>query len=86
MVGEFLTAVHHLRVKVVIFNTPAFGLITLEAQSVGLRPFRQAIEFANIDYGTLACARGAQGFSVRDPRVQLTLMPRPRDRRLRCGP
>ncbi len=34
---EFLTAVHHkLPVKVVIYNNSAFGLIPLEAESVGL--------------------------------------------------
>lgn len=76
LMGEFLTAVHHhLPVKVVIFNNAAFGLITLEAQSVGLLPFRQAIEFPNPDYGALARACGAQGFNVRDPaRLQSTLI------------
>ncbi len=34
---EFLTAVHHkLPVKAVVYNNSAFGLITLEAESVGL--------------------------------------------------
>jgi thiamine pyrophosphate-dependent acetolactate synthase large subunit-like protein len=68
LMGEFLTAVHHhLPVKVVIFDNSAFGLITLEAQSVGLLPFRKTIEFPNPDYGALARACGVQGFSVRDP-------------------
>jgi pyruvate dehydrogenase (quinone) len=65
---EFLTAVHHkLPVKVVIFNNSAFGLITLEAQSVGLAPFRQGIEFTNPDYAALARACGGHGFTARKP-------------------
>ena len=37
LMGEFLTAVHHkLPIKVVIYNNSAFGLITLEAESVGV--------------------------------------------------
>ena len=65
---EFLTAVHHkLPVKVVIFNNSAFGLITLEAQSVGLAPFREGIEFTNPDYVALARACGGHGFTARKP-------------------
>jgi pyruvate dehydrogenase (quinone) len=65
---EFLTAVHHkLPVKVVIFNNSAFGLITLEAESVGLAPFRKGIEFPNPDYAALARARGGHGFTARKP-------------------
>jgi pyruvate dehydrogenase (quinone) len=65
---EFLTAVHHkLPVKVVIFNNSAFGLITLEAQSVGLAPFREGIEFTNPDYAALARACGGHGFTARKP-------------------
>ena len=68
LLGEFLTGVHHrLPVKVVIFDNSAFGLITLEAESVGILPFREAIEFPNPDYAALARACGAQGFTVRDP-------------------
>jgi pyruvate dehydrogenase (quinone) len=68
LMGEFLTAVHHhLPVKIVIFDNPAFGLITLEAESVGILPFREAIEFPNPDYAALARACGAQGFTVSDP-------------------
>jgi pyruvate dehydrogenase (quinone) len=45
LMGEFMTAVHHkLPIKVVIFNNAALGLITLEAESVGILPFREAIE------------------------------------------
>src|SRR6202034_3759160 len=65
---EFMTAVHHkLPVKVVIFNNAAFGLITLEAESVGLPPFRKGIEFPNPDFAALARACGGQGFSARKP-------------------
>jgi thiamine pyrophosphate-dependent acetolactate synthase large subunit-like protein len=65
---EFLTAVHHkLPVKVVIFNNSAFGLITLEAQSVGLAPIREGIEFTNPDYAALARACGGHGFTARKP-------------------
>jgi pyruvate dehydrogenase (quinone) len=65
---EFLTAVHHkLPVKVVIFNNSAFGLITLEAESVGLAPFRKGIEFPNPDYAALARACGGHGFTAKKP-------------------
>src|SRR6202035_4412413 len=65
---EFLTAVQHkLPVKVVIFNNSAFGLISLEAESVGLPPFRKGIEFPNPDFAALARACGGQGFSAKTP-------------------
>jgi thiamine pyrophosphate-dependent acetolactate synthase large subunit-like protein len=65
---EFLTAVHHrLPVKVVIFNNSAFGLIPLEAESVGLAPFREGIEFPNPNFAALAHACGGHGFSAREP-------------------
>jgi thiamine pyrophosphate-dependent acetolactate synthase large subunit-like protein len=65
---EFLTAVHHkLPVKVVIFNNSAFGLITLEAESVGLPPFRKGIEFPNPDFAAFARACGGHGFTARKP-------------------
>lgn len=65
---EFLTAVHHkLPVKVVIFNNSSFGLITLEAESVGLAPYRRGIEFPNPDFAALARACGGQGFTARKP-------------------
>jgi thiamine pyrophosphate-dependent acetolactate synthase large subunit-like protein len=75
LMGEFLTAVHHrLPVKVVVYDNSAFGLITLEAESVGLVPFRTAIEFPNPDYAALGRACGAHGFVVRDPALlQATL-------------
>jgi len=65
---EFLTAVHHqLPVKVVIYNNSAFGLITLEAESVGLAPFRSGIEFPNPDFAGLARSCGGHGFTARKP-------------------
>jgi pyruvate dehydrogenase (quinone) len=65
---EFLTAVHHkLPVKVVIFNNSAFGLITLEAESVGLPAYRAGIEFPNPDFAALARACGGHGFTARKP-------------------
>jgi thiamine pyrophosphate-dependent acetolactate synthase large subunit-like protein len=65
---EFLTAVHHkLPVKVVIVNNSGFGLITLEAESVGLPAYRKAIEFPNPDFAALARACGGHGFTARKP-------------------
>jgi pyruvate dehydrogenase (quinone) len=65
---EFLTAVHHkLPVKVVVYNNSAFGLITLEAESIGLPAYRKGIEFPNPDFAALARACGGQGFSARKP-------------------
>jgi pyruvate dehydrogenase (quinone) len=65
---EFLTAVHHkLPVKVVVFDNSAFGLITLEAESVGLPPFRKGIEFPNPDFAAFARACGGHGFTARKP-------------------
>jgi pyruvate dehydrogenase (quinone) len=60
--------VHHkLPVKVVIYNNSAFGLITLEAESVGLPPIREGIEFPNPDFAALARACGGHGFTARQP-------------------
>jgi pyruvate dehydrogenase (quinone) len=68
LMGEFMTAVHHgLPVKVVVYNNSALGLITLEAESVGIAPFREAIEFPNPDFAALARACGGQGFTARKP-------------------
>jgi pyruvate dehydrogenase (quinone) len=65
---EFLTAVHHkLPVKAVVYNNSAFGLITLEAESVGLPPYKQGIAFPNPDYSALARACGAVGFKAEKP-------------------
>jgi thiamine pyrophosphate-dependent acetolactate synthase large subunit-like protein len=68
LLGEFMTAVHHkLPLKVIVFNNSALGLITLEAESIGLVPFRQAIEFPNPDFAAFARACGAHGFTAKDP-------------------
>ena len=68
LMGEFMTAVHHsLPIKVIIYNNSALGLITLEAESVGLAPFRAAIEFPNPDFAALARACGGHGFTAKQP-------------------
>jgi len=68
LMGEFLTAVQHkLPVKVVIYNNSAFGLISFEAESVGLPAFKEGIEFPNPDYVALARACGGQGFKAAKP-------------------
>jgi thiamine pyrophosphate-dependent acetolactate synthase large subunit-like protein len=65
---EFLTAVHHrLPVKVVVYNNSGFGLIRLEAESVGLPAYSKGIEFPNPDFAALARACGGQGFTARKP-------------------
>jgi pyruvate dehydrogenase (quinone) len=65
---EFLTAVQHkLPVKVVVYNNSGLGLIFLEAESVGLPPFREAIEFPNPDFVALARACGGHGFKAKHP-------------------
>ena len=65
---EFLTAVQHkLPVKVIVYNNSSLGLIVLEAESVGLPPFREAIEFPNPDFATLARACGGHGFKATRP-------------------
>jgi pyruvate dehydrogenase (quinone) len=68
LMGEFMTAVHHkLPVKAIVYNNSALGPITLEAESIGLAPFRQAIEFPNPDFAALARACGGHGFTARQP-------------------
>jgi pyruvate dehydrogenase (quinone) len=65
---EFLTAVHHkLPVKVVVYNNSAFGLITFEAESLGLPAYREGIEFPNPDFAALARACGGHGFKAAKP-------------------
>jgi len=65
---EFLTAVHHkLPVKAVIYNNSSFGLIHLEAESIGLPPFEKGIQFPNPDFAAFAQACGGRGFKVEDP-------------------
>jgi pyruvate dehydrogenase (quinone) len=68
LMGEFMTAVHHkLPIKIVVYNNSALGLITLEAESVGIVPFREAIEFPNPDFAALARACGGHGFTAKQP-------------------
>jgi pyruvate dehydrogenase (quinone) len=68
LMSEFLTAVHHqLAVKVVVYNNSAFGLIPLEAEAVGLPPYREGIEFPNPDFTALARACGGHGFRATKP-------------------
>jgi len=68
LMGEFLTAVHHkLPVKVVIYNNSAFGLISFEAESIGLPAYKKGIEFPNPDYVALAQACGGSGFKAAKP-------------------
>ena len=65
---EFMTAVHHkLPVKVVIYNNSAFGLIHLEAESIGLAPFEKGIQFPNPDFAALAEACGGRGCKADRP-------------------
>jgi pyruvate dehydrogenase (quinone) len=72
---EFLTAVHHkLPVKVAVYNDSAFGLIALEAESVGLPPFRTGIEFPNPDFAALARACGGHGFTATQPHELRTVI------------
>lgn len=68
LMGEFMTAVHHkLPIKVIVYNNSSLGLIKLEAESVGLAPFKEAIEFPNPDFAALARACGGQGFTAKLP-------------------
>jgi pyruvate dehydrogenase (quinone) len=65
---EFLTAVHHkLPVKAVVYNNSSLGLITLEAEGMGMPAWKKAIDFPNPDYATLARACGATGFKAEKP-------------------
>jgi pyruvate dehydrogenase (quinone) len=65
---EFLTAAHHkLPVKVIVYNNSSFGLITLEAESIGLPAYRHGIEFPNPDFCALAPACGGHGFRATKP-------------------
>src|SRR5271166_1093077 len=65
---EFLTAVQHkLPVKAVVYNNSAFGLITLEAEGLGLPAWKKNIDFPNPDYVALARACGGVGFKAEKP-------------------
>lgn len=68
LMGEFMTAVHHkLPIKIIIYNNSAFGLITLEAESVGLPAFHKGIDFPNPDFAAFARACGGHGFTATKP-------------------
>ena len=66
---EFLTAVQHkLPVKVVVYDNSALGLIVLEAESIGLPAWKEAIDFPNPDLcgaGARLRRRGLQGRKAR---------------------
>jgi pyruvate dehydrogenase (quinone) len=65
---EFLTAVHNkLPVKALVYNNSAFGLITLEAEAIGLPAWKQKIDFPNPDYAALAHACGGVGLKAEKP-------------------
>lgn len=65
---EFLTAVHHkLPVKCFVYNNSAFGLITLEAEAIGVPAWKHGIDFPNPDYVALARACGGVGFKAERP-------------------
>ncbi len=65
---EFLTAVQHkLPVKAVVYNNSAFGLITLEAEALGLPAWKKNIDFPNPDYVALARACGGVAFKAEKP-------------------
>jgi thiamine pyrophosphate-dependent acetolactate synthase large subunit-like protein len=65
---EFLTAVHHkLPVKCFVYNNSAFGLITLEAEAIGVPAWKQGIDFPHPDYVALARACGGIGFKAERP-------------------
>jgi pyruvate dehydrogenase (quinone) len=65
---EFLTAVHHkLPIKAVVYNNSSLGLITLEAEGMGMPAWKKAIDFPNPDYVMLARACGAVGFKAEKP-------------------
>lgn len=68
LMGEFLTAVHHkLPIKIIIYNNSCFGLIKLEAESMGLPPYDEGIDFPNPDFAALARACGGYGFTAKKP-------------------
>src|ERR1700721_4024820 len=66
--SEFLTAVQHkLPVKAVVYDNSSLGLITLEAESIGVPAWKKAIDFPNPDYVALARACGGVGFKAEKP-------------------
>jgi pyruvate dehydrogenase (quinone) len=68
LMGEFPTAVQHkLPVKAVVHNNSSLGLITLEAESIGVPAWKKAIDFPNPDFVALARACGGVGFKAERP-------------------
>jgi len=68
LLSEFLTAAHHkLPVKVIVYNNSSFGLITLEAEQMGLPAYFKGIDFPNPDYVGLAQACGGRGLKAEKP-------------------
>jgi pyruvate dehydrogenase (quinone) len=51
----------------VVYDNSSLGLITLEAEAIGVPAWKQAIDFPNPDYVTLARACGAVGFKAEKP-------------------
>jgi len=65
---EFLTAAQHkLPVKAVIYNNSSLGLITLEAEGIGVPAWKKAIDFPNPDFAALARDCGGTGFKAEKP-------------------
>jgi pyruvate dehydrogenase (quinone) len=65
---EFLTAVQHkLPVKAVVYNNSSLGLITLEAEAIGVPAWKKAIDFPNPDFAGLARDCGGVGFKAEKP-------------------
>ncbi len=65
---EFLTAVQHkLPVKAVVYDNSALGLITLEAEAIGVPAWKKAIDFPNPDFAALARDCGGTGYKAEKP-------------------
>ena len=65
---EFLTAVQHkLPVKAVVYDNSALGLISLEAEQMGIPAWKNAIDFLNPDYVALARACGGVASRPKSP-------------------
>jgi pyruvate dehydrogenase (quinone) len=54
-------------VKALVYNDSALGLITLEAESIGVPAWKKAIDFPNPDFVALARACGGMGFKAERP-------------------
>src|ERR1700721_3062338 len=68
LMSESLTAVQHkLPVKVVVYNNSSLGLIVLEAESIGLPAWKEAIDFHNQDFVALARTCGGVKFKAEKP-------------------